>query len=286
LSLIIPLAEFFLRRYKEIEGQYLIKRLKSLERFISSNFTNDDDLLSSITTKERYESIKSILNKIKRQKIEPDFENQIKNALSYTEILNDKEKNVLEIVLKLIDIFNRQDNRENFSSVIDQILELFKYSNKNEKLFDFIEIMLKAISKFIFTNENKTEKFIPLLLIPVSYLGCLASLNNNNFQETVLPEDDENANENHSLSSDDEINNTRDSDDEEEKNDFEQSSIVKNVKNDEEKLIFDTIQENLNICDIKLSLIITEKLAKEFEDPKLDLTGTFFEEIINSIPLL
>ena len=82
-----------------------------------------------------------------------------KIASSFTEILNDKEKTKLNMILNLLNFFKRQTTNEDLYVIGDQILELFQYSSKIENIFDFIKIMLKAIIKFIFTNENKIEKF-------------------------------------------------------------------------------------------------------------------------------
>ena len=63
------------------------------------------------------------------------------------------------MILNLLNFFKRQTTNEDLYVIGDQILELFQYSSKIENIFDFIKIMLKAIIKFIFTNENKIEKF-------------------------------------------------------------------------------------------------------------------------------
>ena len=61
LNLIIPFTEELIKRYKEIEGKQVVKRLQNLKKYMESLI--DEFLLRCVITDTRYDIIKKALNK-------------------------------------------------------------------------------------------------------------------------------------------------------------------------------------------------------------------------------
>ena len=93
LNLIIPFTEELIKRYKEIEGKQVVKRLQNLKKYMESQ--NDEFLLRCVITDTRYDIIKKALNKANKHfDTELRTENILNKILNFNEILSEKESEI------------------------------------------------------------------------------------------------------------------------------------------------------------------------------------------------